>query len=127
MYFVFAKTREMFVFPDNGKNTNRNIKINIVWLWSLRYDEMSSKRECEFWRNWYWAFNRKKWWILMTVRNINLRSISNKILLSSVKKSKFSFSGHLQINKKVNNVKEDPQRKTDSDFRFFPSSLVLSY
>ena len=63
----------------------------------------------------------------MTVRNINLRSISNKILLSSVKKSKFSFSGHLQINKKVNNVKEDPKRKTDSDFRFFPSSLVLSY
>ena len=46
------------------------------------------------------------------------RSISNKILLDSVRKSKFSFSCHLQIDKKINNVNEDPRKKTDSKFNF---------
>ena len=37
----------------------------------------------------------------------------------SVTKSTFSFSCDLQIDKKINNVKEDPRRKTDSNFDFF--------
>ena len=41
-----------------------------------------------------------------------------KYYYGSVKKSKFSFSCHLQIDKKINNVKEDPRRKTDSNFNF---------
>ena len=41
-----------------------------------------------------------------------------KCYYGSVKKSKFSFSCHLQIDKKINNVKEDPRRKTDSNFNF---------
>ena len=36
----------------------------------------------------------------------------------SVKKSTFSFSSDLPIHKKVNNVKKDPRRKTDSNFDF---------
>ena len=48
-----------------------------------------------------------------------LRSISNKILLWSVKKSKYSFSYHLQVGEKVNNVsKSNPRRKADSIFDF---------
>ena len=34
------------------------------------------------------------------------------------------FSRHLQIDKKINNVKEDPRRKTDSNFDF-PSYLEV--
>ena len=45
-----------------------------------------------------------------------------KIYSRSVKKSKFSFSCHLQIDKKINNVKEDPTRKTDSNFPKLPSA-----
>ena len=41
-----------------------------------------------------------------------------KYYYGSVKKSKFSFSCHFQIDKKINNVKEDPRRKTDSNFDF---------
>ena len=42
-----------------------------------------------------------------------------KYYYGSVKKSTFSFSCDLQIDKKINNVKEDPRRKTDSNFDFF--------
>ena len=45
-----------------------------------------------------------------------------KYYYSSVKKSTFPFSSDLQIDKKINNVKEDPRRKIDSNFDF---SLVL--
>ena len=38
-----------------------------------------------------------------------------KYYYGSVKKSKFSFSCHLQIDKQLN-VKEDPRRKTDTNF-----------
>ena len=41
-----------------------------------------------------------------------------KYYYGSVKKSTFSFSSDLQIDKKINNVKEDPRRKTDSNFDF---------
>ena len=41
----------------------------------------------------------------------------------SVKKSTFSFCSDLQIDKKINNVKKDPRRKTDPNFDF---SQVLS-
>ena len=47
-----------------------------------------------------------------------LRNISNKHYYGSVKKSKFSFSFHLQTDKKINNVKENPRRKADSNFNF---------
>ena len=36
----------------------------------------------------------------------------------SVEKSTFSFTSDLQIDKKINNVKEDSRRKTDSNFDF---------
>ena len=41
-----------------------------------------------------------------------------KYYYGSIKKSTFSFSSGLQIGKKINNVKEDPRKKTDSDFDF---------
>ena len=43
----------------------------------------------------------------------------------SVKKSTFSFSSDLQIDKKINNVKEDPRKKTDSNFDFSQVLLCL--
>ena len=41
-----------------------------------------------------------------------------KYYYGSVKKSTIPFSSDLQIDKKINNVKEDPRRKTDSNFDF---------
>ena len=41
-----------------------------------------------------------------------------KYYYGSVKKSTFSFSSDLQIDKKIDNVKEDPRRKADSNFGF---------
>ena len=41
-----------------------------------------------------------------------------KTYYGSVKKNKLSFSCHLYIDKKSNNLKEDPRRKNDSDFDF---------
>ena len=41
-----------------------------------------------------------------------------------MKKSKYSFSYHLQTDKKIDNVsKNNPKRKADSKFEFFPSCL----
>ena len=34
----------------------------------LQYGEMLP--ECQLWRDWYCAFNRKKWWVLTTVKNV---------------------------------------------------------
>ena len=48
-----------------------------------------------------------------------------KYYYGSVKKSTFSFSSNLQIDKKINNVKEDPRRKTDSNFDFSQVLLCL--
>ena len=42
----------------------------------------------------------------------------------SVKKSKFSFSCRLQIDKKLN-VKEDPRKKTDTNFNFSQATKYL--
>ena len=53
-----------------------------------------------------------------------LRSIFNKILLCQ--KSKFSFSCHLEIDKKkINNEKEDPRRKSISNFGFSQAAQRL--
>ena len=41
-----------------------------------------------------------------------------KYYYGSVKKSTFPFSSDLQIDKKINNVKENPRRKTGSNFDF---------
>ena len=41
-----------------------------------------------------------------------------KYYYGRAKKCTFSFSSDLQIDKKINNVKEDPRRKTDSNFDF---------
>ena len=41
---------------------------------------------------------------------------------SSVKKSKFSLSFRFYIDKKINDIKEDPRRKTDSNFIFFQAT-----
>ena len=53
----------------------------------------------------------KKKWILSTLRNIQ-GVHQTKYYNGSVKKIKFSFSLHLQIDKKLN-VKEYIRRKTD--------------
>ena len=42
-----------------------------------------------------------------------------KYCYGSVKKSRFSVSSDLQIDKKTNNVKEDPRKKNNSKFDFF--------
>ena len=44
-------------------------------------------------------------------------SVQPKCYYGSVMKNKFSFSFLLQIDKKIN-VREDPARKTDSNFNF---------
>ena len=41
-----------------------------------------------------------------------------KYYYGNIKKSIFSFSSDLQIDKKINNAKEDPRKKADSDFDF---------
>ena len=46
----------------------------------------------------YWAFNREKWFWLL--RGIFKEYIKTKYYYGSVKKSTFSFSCGLQINKK---------------------------
>ena len=43
----------------------------------------------------------------------------------SVKKTTLSFSSDLQIDKKINNIKEDPRRKTCSNFDFSQVLLCL--
>ena len=45
----------------------------------------------------------------------------------NVKKSTFSFSSDLQIGKKINNVKEDPRRKIDSNFNFSKALRCLVF
>ena len=62
----------------------------------------------------------KKSWFLITVRNI-YGVYQKKYYYGSVKKSTFSFNCDLKIDKKLNNVNEDPRRKTDSNLDFFPS------
>ena len=41
-----------------------------------------------------------------------------KYYYGSAKKNTFSLSSDLQVDKKINNVKEDPRRKSDSNFDF---------
>ena len=41
-----------------------------------------------------------------------------KYCYGSVKKCTFSFSSDWQIDEEINNVKEDPRRKTNSNFNF---------
>ena len=48
-----------------------------------------------------------------------------KYYYGSVKKSTFLFSSDLQINKKINNVKEGPRKKTESNFDFSQSLRCL--
>ena len=48
-----------------------------------------------------------------------------KYYYGSVKKNTFSFSYDLLIDKKINNLKEDPRRKTDSKFDFFQALRCL--
>ena len=54
-----------------------------------------------------------KIWTLSTVSNIS-GAHQAKFYYGSVKKSKFSFSCHLQI--VIEDVIEDPRRKTDTNF-----------
>ena len=107
------------VSRENGKITRKEIpkfqNVTTIW-WSIT--EM-------------WIFKR---WILTVQQEkmmdfdyceAYLRNISNKILLRHFKKSNFSFSSYLQTDKKINNVKEDPRRKTNSIFVF--SKLLSAY
>ena len=57
-------------------------------------------------------------------RKLYLKGVyQTKFYWGSVKKSSFSFSSDLQSDKKINNVKEDPGRKTD--FSIFPKRCAL--
>ena len=84
------------------------ITVTTVW-WNVA--EMWILKKCIL------IFQQKKWWILSTVRNI-YEIYQTKYYYDIVKKSKFWFSWQLQIDKKINDVKEDPRRKTDSNFNF---------
>lgn len=48
------------------KPHKKNVKFIFEWLLHhlLQYREMLLK--CQFWRDWYWTFKRKKWWTLIT-------------------------------------------------------------
>ena len=48
--------------------------------------------------------------------------IKKKNCYSSVKKSKLSLSFRFYIDKKIHDIKEDPRRKTDSNFIFFQAT-----
>ena len=75
-------------------------------------------------KKWILSVQQKKLWILNTVRNIS--GVHQRKYYGSVKKNKFSFSCHLQIDKKIN-IKDDPMRKNDSNFNFpnLPSALEV--
>ena len=66
-------------------------------------------------KKWILSVQQKKLRILNTVRNIS--GVHQRKYYGSVKKNKFSFSFHLQIDKKIN-IKDDPMRKNDSNFNF---------
>ena len=53
-----------------------------------------------------------------------LSSTLKKYYYGSVKKGKFSISCHLQIDKNLN-VKEDPRRKTDTNFNYSQATKCL--
>ena len=50
-----------------------------------------------------------------------------KYYCGSVKKSTFSFSSDFEIDKKINNVKKDSRRKTDSNFDFSQALRCLVF
>ena len=45
-----------------------------------------------------------------------------KYYYGSVEKSKFPFIGHLHIDKKINDLKDDPKKKADSSFDIFQAA-----
>ena len=45
-----------------------------------------------------------------------------KYYYGSVEKSKFSFSCHFHIDKRISNLKDDPKKKTDSSFDIFQAA-----
>ena len=53
------------------------------------------------------------------------RVYQTKYHYGSVKKSTFSLSSDLQIDKEINNLKEDPRRKTNSNFDFFQALCCI--
>ena len=59
-------------------------------------------------KRWILNVQQEKWWILITVGNTK-GVYERKYCYASVKKSIFS---------KMKNLKEDPRRKTDSNFDF---------
>ena len=65
VYFIFfIKTRKKSTSSDNGKIKVKRKEIsNLAFLW-LPHHNVPPK--CEFQKDWYWAFKRKKWWILIT-------------------------------------------------------------
>ena len=48
-----------------------------------------------------------------------------RLIMVVLKKNKLSFNCHLYIDKKSNNLKEDPRRKNDSDFDFSQATQCL--
>ena len=62
--------------------------------------------------------HEKKWQNYFCVTAITAIWWNFKTYYGSVKKKKLSFICHLQIDKKINYVKENSRRKNDSDFDF---------
>ena len=58
----------------------------------------------------YCVLHRKKGWGLIIVRNIE-GVLQRKYYYDSVKKSKYSFSCHLQIDKKFNDVNKNRSKR----------------
>ena len=50
--------------------------------------------------------------------HVTIKKMHQTTPFYATEKSTFSFSYHLQIFKKINNAKEDPSRKTGSNFDF---------
>ena len=70
LYF-FIKTRKKSTSSDNGKiKVKRKEMPNLAFLWLPHYSmwlpHYNVPPKCEFRKDWYWAFKRKKWWILIT-------------------------------------------------------------
>ena len=59
-----------------------------------------------------------RFWLLLEI----FEKYTKKNYYGSVKKSKLLFKCHLQIDKKINNVEQDPRRKTDSKFNIFQAT-----
>ena len=94
------------------KSYERNVKIIFVWL---RLNNMvKCRRNMDFEEMDTEPSTGKKWWVFWLPEGIFKEYIKQNIIMAMLRRA----NAHLQIDKKTNNVKEDPSRKTDLNFGF---------